>query len=78
MGNITINSVIQKIEEAKSNRLLPKNWAALIAERTGLTDTTIRNYAQGKKNVPQGPLLVLKHMNEIISEFEEQFKKETA
>lgn len=78
MGNITIKTVIEKIEEAKANEFLPRNWASIIAKRTNLTDTAIRNYASGKKNVPEGPMLVLEHLNRIIEEQKLKAKKLTA
>lgn len=78
MGNMTLDIVIKKIDELKTNSFLPDSWASMIAERTGLTDTTIRNYAAGKKNRPAGPMLVLEHLKEIIKENEEKAKKLTA
>jgi hypothetical protein len=73
-----IQPVFDKIKEIKANPLLPRNWVKLIAKRTGKSETIIRQYVLGAKNVPDGPIEVLEHLKAIISEKEEKIKKLTA
>jgi len=78
MSNIkNIQPVIDRINENKRSTLLPRNWVKIISERIGKSETIVREWAKGSKNVPAGPQLVLKHQNQIIQEQKEQIQKLT-
>lgn len=72
---INIQTLLRRIKELKSDPLLPNNWASIIASQVNKTDVIVREWSLGKKNVPDGPLLVLKCMNEIISERKKEIRQ---
>lgn len=78
MSNNNIQIVLEEIKERKNNALLPRNWVKLVAERNNVSHSTVREWASGIKNVPDGPIRVLEQMNALITERQEKIKKLTA
>jgi DNA-binding transcriptional regulator YiaG len=72
MKEITFETALRKISTLKQDPLIPKNWARIIAKRIGVSDVTIREWAAGKKKRPQGAITVLKMMQDIKVETQNQ------
>lgn len=79
MSNIkSIKPVLEKIKENRSSTLLPRNWVKTMAKSTGKSETIIREWADGIKNIPEGPLMVLEFQNRLMEKQREKIKKLTA
>lgn len=71
---IDISTVLNRIEELKSSSLLPRNWVKIIAARRRLSTTIIRDWATGRKNAPDGAIIILEDMNTLLKERRDKIK----
>ena len=65
---IDLHTVLNTINDLKSSSLLPRNWVKILASRHKVSETIIRDWASGRKNIPDGPITVLESMSEILEE----------
>jgi hypothetical protein len=65
-----IKTIQEKMPEA------PHNWAEIVAEKMGKSVASVYAYARGEKGMRKGyPREVLKHLNQIIKEDQNETKK---
>ncbi|HKI90118.1 MAG TPA: hypothetical protein VKA38_13900 [Draconibacterium sp.] len=69
--------IIRKISELIPEA--PHDWAKIIAKKMGKTEVSIYAYARGERGLRRGyPLQLLKHLNELVIEKEQEIEKITA
>ena len=69
--------IIQKISELIPEA--PHDWAKIIAKKMGKTEVSIYAYARGERGLRRGyPLQLLKHLNKLIAERNQEIEKITA
>lgn len=76
-AEIDISTVLNKINELKSSSLLPRNWVKIIADRQKVSTTIVRDWATGRKNLPDGAIIILESMCEILEERRNKIKRLT-
>lgn len=77
-SEIDISTVLDKINELKSSSLLPRNWVKIIADRQNVSTTIVRDWASGRKNLPDGAIAILENMSEILAERKARIKRLTS
>ncbi len=77
-AEIDITTVLDKIDELKSSSLLPRNWVKIIAARQRVSTTIVRDWATGRKNLPDGAIIILEGMSKILEKRKEKIKHLTS